>query len=188
MPNLPLATDELRRQTASLHEALDRLPLLGELMSPRLRTEDYREIISRMSACFESAESAVARHLSSRELDEWHYQTKVPALREDVRALNGIESPRHSLNLGSSAEAHGAIYVLMGSSLGGRFIAKNISRVLSIGPTEGAAFYSSAEGDQNRWSAFKNRLNKTYSGNPATLSGVIRGATKCFILFTKSFE
>lgn len=183
-----MLTEELKRQTDADHERLDEQPLLAALMSPRLRLEEYREVMGRMRSCFEAAEPAIAGQLGVESLSDWHYASKLPHLARDCEVLHSPKTQPGSLSLADRHEALGALYVLFGSSLGGRFIVKNVTRTLSLGETTGAAFYQSALEDLDSWMEFKKRLNEAYLGHNSPVEAVVRGARKCFTLFTDSFE
>lgn len=153
----------LRHATADQHAAVERLPLMADLMAPAVNWEDYRAYLERMTRVYGSLEPGLLAVLdqglppdaSLRPL----LRPKLPLLLADLAVL-GIEVPALPASpraMGLSA-ALGGLYVLEGASLGSRVIARHLQRFLPDG-----------SGDQRRATAFLRCLDDP-GGPPVSLA------------------
>ncbi|MFO1128999.1 MAG: biliverdin-producing heme oxygenase [Rhodospirillales bacterium] len=170
--------EELRRATKPLHEDLeDRLDIVGRLITATER----RSVLCGFLAVYSVAEAALLPHLRTVPDLDFERRLKLPALRDDLRAL-GIEVAERRLDLnarfpalGGVDEALGFAYVLEGATLGGRVIRK---RVAAAGASlVGLSFfdvYGPATADQ--WKRFCVVVERECaSGVAKTVEGALAG-------------
>ncbi len=129
--------DHLRAATRDLHDGLEaRLDVFARVADPARR----REMVGRFLTFYRPAEAALARVLGEEPDLEFAARRKTPALERDVAALKA--SPPADAPLAPPSgrcEALGFLYVLEGSTLGGRVIDKQLRlRGLSA---EGLSFF-----------------------------------------------
>ncbi|MBP0444459.1 biliverdin-producing heme oxygenase [Roseomonas sp. SSH11] len=165
--------DRLRAGTRIDH---DRLEDGLRLADPGLTLERYREVLARFYGFWAGWEPRVAAELS----DETFLapRRRLHLLRDDLHTL-GLEArslpacPPPALH--GRAEAMGSLYVMEGSTLGGRVILKALDR-LGL-PGEGGRSYFAGYGDATgaMWRAFLQRLEAEPDA-----SGVLRGAKATF--------
>ena len=106
----------------------------------------------------------------------------MPWLRADLGALGRPLPAPVSFRLPSFGEALGAMYVVEGSTLGGRTIVPHVRRALgSAVPTA----YFSSYGDRTMpmWSSFRRRFGELVATSDDLLAAA-RGAVRTFDLFT----
>lgn len=164
--------DHLRAATRDLHDGLEaRLDVFSRVADPAQR----REMVGRFLAFYRPAETALAGVLGHEPGLDFETRRKVPALERDLATLKAAPSADAPLSppVGRS-EALGFLYVLEGSTLGGRVIDKQLrARGLSA---EGLSFFQ-GYGDQTgpRWKAFCTVLER--ADDPAAAA---RGARSAF--------
>lgn len=151
--------EELRGETAALHQALERNALSSQLMSPAVTLAGYTAYLQRMYGFVAAFEQNIFPVLEGvfPGLDALR---KSPLLEADLCALGtspGGIYPEGEMRSAypSIAKALGALYVLEGSTLGGMVIHKYLQQVLGNAIT-GRAAYFTAYGAQTgpRWKAF----------------------------------
>lgn len=169
--------DDIRAATRRRH---DNLESDSKIVERLLTPEGRREVLSALYGLHQEAERVLLPWLAP--LPDLHYERrlKLSCLGHDLKAL-GV-GPRdlptiYSVpDLGSTAEALGFAYVLEGATLGGRVIAKQLSR--AGGTLAGTSFfdvYGDAAG--THWKAFCRVLERECSASPA---GSVRGACAGF--------
>ena len=125
-----LFLENLKSDTAPMHRALEQTALSIDLMSPDVSRGQYTQYLRAMCGVIAFTESAifplverVVPHLSKRK--------KLPALVADIRALTGAGKEEttsfkpFSLPV-SENFALGFMYVIEGSTLGGRVILRHL--------------------------------------------------------------
>ena len=171
-----LLPERLKQATADLHSALE--DGLGLLMPP-LDRDRVTLLIGRFYGFHASWEPAVAQWID----DEAFLapRRRAPLAARDLTTLGAdiAELPlcADAADLASSAEAWGSIYVMEGSTLGGRVIIKRLTDEAWL--PEGGLHYFDPHGDMTGplWRAVKERLE----GLPAEdQAGAIAGARKTF--------
>ena len=84
-------------------------------------------------------------------------------------------------SIGSVADALGVLYVIEGSTLGGRIIGRMLERSLGATQADGAAFYHSYGEDRGpKWAAYKAALDRFGDETPSETDRVIGAASASF--------
>ena len=124
--------EEIRKETAALHSRLDTLELTKRLMHKQVAKADYSNYIQ----CFYALHALIEPLLyqeATHHLPNMHKNQRISALQADLELLNVpelvIEVPVETAYMSSKAYL-GALYVMEGSRLGGRFIAKHLRECL----------------------------------------------------------
>ncbi|MCA1798821.1 MAG: biliverdin-producing heme oxygenase, partial [Xanthomonadaceae bacterium] len=143
--------EQLREQTRSAHLALEAQPLLKGLLSSRLTNTEYGELLQSMLAFYQPLEwkliPATATLLGRHPNPDYRYLPRAPLLADDCRVL-GIGSPglsdipEKSQLEGSAAYMLGVLYVIEGSTQGGRYIANHLANTLGVCGRSGASFFN----------------------------------------------
>jgi heme oxygenase len=178
-------TAALRTETQSSHTQVEQaLALPGAIGN----MDDYRRWLSRFLGFYEPLEAILA---SYHEWADWGINLselghKV-SLRKDMAAMQ-IETrliPSAQQDalpcLNTFAEAFGALYVVEGSKLGGKFILREIAS--RLGPElEGANAFFMGHGEASgaKWNAFKQSLDRFLLANPVQFPLVVAGAESTF--------
>jgi heme oxygenase len=181
----------LRKATRAWHA---RLEGLLPLASSDLTLGAYVTALQVFLGVYTVLEAQVEPHGS--ELDvwglDWPRRRKVPWLRRDADALGRaflgacpVPAPdAFLLRLSTFPDAMGCLYVTEGATLGGKVIARNVRRVLGLGPDTGASFfdgYGSAVGTQ--WQSFCAALERSLPDEPSRAQAA-DAAIATFRLFT----
>lgn len=169
----------LRAQTREAHEALERD--LG--WEQRIATlPGYRSLLARFHGFHAAAEPEIGRALGDDALFE--PRRRLALLAADLRHLGlserAIEAlPRHPpLGIEGPAGALGALYVLEGSTLGGRVIGRRVAELHGFRADGGCAYYT-AHGERAgaMWRAFCDRLEAAPASSSAE---VVAAANRTF--------
>lgn len=135
----------LRHETRKSHAALD------ATFAPMLETADYpsyRRFIRVSHACHAAIEARLDAGPLACLIADWRERSRMPALEADRRAM-GIAPlcvPDFELRPDDRAGAFGAAYVLEGSRIGAKFIARRMREAAAAAQWPGSSFaFVSAE-------------------------------------------
>lgn len=169
---------QLRTATRPAHDALE--GSLG-LLDEQLDRDSYGPVLQRLYGFWQGWEPHVAVLLRGEMLAG---QRRLHLLAADLATLGFSASAVALLPacplpvLRDAAEALGSLYVMEGSTLGGRVILRNVERCLGLDANAGGSYfagYGAATGSM--WRAFLIRLDAVPAGDAAR---VATGATATF--------
>lgn len=175
----------LRIHTSSAHRAVEyRLNLPDAIRT----IEDYQRWLARFFGIYYPLEESLG---TFSQWKEWNIPFepfgRVNNLSRDLRAMSvpieGVEMASHVdiPQLSNFGEALGALYVLEGSSLGGRFILLDLSKRLGQAIHGADSFFAGRGAETGpRWNAFKLSLDRFLSREPIQFSSVLTGAMATF--------
>jgi heme oxygenase len=122
----PSAARFLREATTLAHAQVEALPHMPALAAGTLSPSRYAQVLRSHLALLAPWETAHAAWLDTLVAHGWTYRRRAPALHHDLTALEaaaGIE-PAPAPPAPDQAYAWGMLYVVEGSLLGGRVIAR----------------------------------------------------------------
>jgi len=194
MPAVPpiLARDELRHVTAAVHERLHHVPVFAALAAGMLDHAGYVGLLGRLYGFHAPFEAAVERAgLPGLRPDQWQ---RAHLLRSDMTALGRSEAeiqrlPRYPAldGLWSPAYAMGCLYVIEGSTLGGRHLARRLDNLLPLDDMAGRAFLLAGTGqDHVRWRDFCAVVDAC-GADAAPRAEMVAGAVETFHCFEAWF-
>jgi heme oxygenase len=181
-----LSADAVRSSTALQHQEIERtLALPGSIET----MADYRRWLVRFFGIYQPLESLL------RGFAGWtatgiriHQMGHTEALLKDLKVL---EWDLDDIELASQdalpvietfGQAFGALYVLEGSKLGGRYILRDLSNRLGREIEGINAFLTGYGADAAiRWASFKGSLNQFSALRPAEFPEIIAGAKMTFV-------
>lgn len=175
----------LRTATAEAHRQVEGvLALPGSIVDG----VDYRRWLARFLAIYSPLEERLAEF---SDWPRWNIHLgamgHTAGLRHDLLALgcdpDGIVRASAEMlpALKTFAEALGALYVLEGSKLGGRFILQDLTARMADEIVDAKDFFSGHGAESgSRWSAFKDSLDRYCVEHPEHLPAVIAGADGTF--------
>ena len=169
------ARTRIAEATRDVHEALHHHPHIGLLTSDKLTESTYRTILNAYTAFYKAAE------IRRTELEVWDHfslQTAVAALEKDT---NHAEVSMNSVDftwVEGPLDCLAVLYVLHGSGMGGRQIARHVSKRL---PGVPISFLRSGM-DVPVWKHLLETLNVS-ADHPSACSKVIDAARKTFQQF-----
>ncbi len=146
----------LRQATKQLHHTLDHHPLLAPLLRPELTREQYGNALAALYGIQQHAEKGILAFLEKHPAGfDYQSRRKVWALDADLAALG--RSPidiATSFPLPQSVGALvGVLYVIEGSTQGGRMIAR-LLQALPIAPLPVAYFSVYGNACAQKWAEF----------------------------------
>lgn len=162
----------VKAATAALHAELE------NLMRPRLSSiksgEDYAALLKMFFGFYGPLENSIHRHITQDLLPDIHGRQKTSLLQEDLNTL-GLDTQQIPIcfslpQINNSAAAFGALYVLEGSTLGGRIITRMLLQNDAV-PREALRFFSGyGEATGGKWKTFLQALN-SQAQQPETITG-----------------
>jgi heme oxygenase len=182
-PSLPPRSVRLalRDATQPAHTRLHAHPALGAVQAGTIDRTSYRALLSRLYG-FHSAFEAAAHIVPERslwliaDLTTLGVEDQAVAALPRCQDLPGLETPHRKL---------GALYVVEGSTLGGRELAKRLDHLFGPGERDGRHFFSGREADSGRaWRAFTDRLDDAAEQTSARTE-MIAAAVETFAAFER---
>lgn len=153
----------LKNETAASHTRLENAL---DLMRDDLQRDEYIALLERFYGYVAPWEDAAAECLPATLAVFFDQRRKAPLLAADLAALTGERRPvgsvpqadtRYDLpRLHNLGDAFGSMYVMEGSTLGGRFIAPHVAQRLDLAQGLGNAYfegYGARTGSM--WNAFR---------------------------------
>ena len=183
---------ELQRATAAIHARLHRVPVFAALAAGRLDRDGYVDLLGRLYGFHEPFEATVVEAQPPGLLPE-HWR-RAHLLRIDLMALDRPDAaiaglPRHPAprSRWSPAHAMGCLYVMEGSTLGGRQLARRLDHLLPASTMDGRMFLlAGADRDHVRWREFCAVLDEC-GAEPAPRAEMVTGAMETFRCFEAWF-
>lgn len=183
--------EKLKQNTAGPHTKLEELPLSKSIISPEVDTKNYLLYLDLMHDIIYDVENTVYPRLNTiitdieerKKLSFIEQDFTVLAHKKDSVKKNALELENNF----STGFAMGIMYVIEGSSLGGRVIYKNIHKNLGYDNENGAAYFS-GYGDKtgSYWKNFMAALSD-YEKEYNNADEIIAGANHAFKAITKHF-
>jgi heme oxygenase len=120
----------------------------------------YADMLSRMSAPLSAMEGALSAGVAPVLFENWAGRLRAHALRADLDALSGDFRQHFAAPIESEAEALGALYVLEGSRLGGRVLAR-LAGESADERVRGATRYFRQGERAGHWRSFLDKLESS---------------------------
>lgn len=175
--------NNLRTKTAESHKKLEALPISKSIIDPKITIEEYALYLSLMHDVVLNLEETIYPILSGV-ISDLSERKKAHLILNDLKNI-GIEKKQTFSPLKQSSEisvpfAMGMMYVVEGSTLGGRFILKNIQENLAFNEEKGASFFAGYGNKTGSfWKSYLNTLTDFESGNNSE-EEIIAGADYAF--------
>ncbi len=182
-----MIAERLRTETKTAHAALEKA------MMPLLRAstdaDSYARMLGLMHAFLAPVEQEVFAVIDTTLLPDAESRRSASRLQDDLDTLkaSGAQQANSTTptppDLHDVARAWGALYVLEGSTLGGRVVRDILLR--QFPGAAGATRYFDGYGDDTdeRWAAFKTALTRWDAAHPGQAAAVVTGADDTFTFF-----
>ena len=178
----------LREATREAHAAIEQVPALARLLDPGLGRADYAATLGRLYRFHAALEPRLVAALVG-----WPAAAALAAagrpgaLAADLAALGRpapAPAPEAALpGLAEGMAALGCLYVMEGSSLGGRVIARRLVESLGVTPGQGGRFFGGEGADtaRARWRVLCDLLEEVgAAASPEGRARLLHGATEGF--------
>ena len=188
--------NKLKMATHHLHDEVEKLAFIKEIMSGTLSLSDYYSLILHNYVFHLIVEEAILRGLSKTELIELDFveRRKIGYLYADLEQHQEIgQQVGTKINqlanelvtkfaIDNFYEGIGALYVLEGATLGGNIIKRELSKIPEIMQQTTIHYYGCYGKNQGIiWKSFKENVERLIT-SPMTEQQAINGAIKTFDL------
>lgn len=185
--------ENLRQATAQSHKDLEDLPLSASIMNPDVSNSEYAAYLGLMHDVTADTEENIFPLLEDI-IPDLKQRAKAHCIDTDLRVLHIDNTATHSrpitrnLKEISAGFALGIMYVVEGSSLGGRVILKNITAALGYDAENGASYFAGYGGQTGSyWKNFLSALSQYETDNQCA-SEIIKGANFTFDAINAHFR
>lgn len=177
--------EKLREVTAPSHQALENLEISRKIISPEVTKSDYAEYLMYMHDVVEDIEKNIFPVLAPY-IPDINSRKRIHLIENDLQNMGveyktGIKPVTAEGFRNNTAFAFGAMYVVEGSTLGGRFIYKNINTILQYNENTGASYFAGyGNTTGSHWKQFLEAFTTYAADNTNAVSEMIAGATHTF--------
>jgi len=156
--------ERIKKETQEHHERIESSSLMSKISDRSISHTDYLKILSKFYGFFYPLEIQLdqLKELTTY-LTDYTQRRKSSSILKDIEQLGGTKTDCGLCNdlpsLESISEAFGILYVMEGSTLGGRMISKIVEERLSLTSEYGINFfngYGPLTGE--RWNHFRKSL------------------------------
>lgn len=138
--------DNLRSKTSESHKSLEAIPISKLLVNPNISLHVYSLYLSLMHDVVNDFEKFIYPLVDDVILDISE-RKKASLILNDLKSIGEEKQKGHTFLKNSDQKysvpfALGMLYVLEGSTLGGRFILKNIQENLGLDEENGVSYFS----------------------------------------------
>lgn len=157
-----MLTEKIKEATLAYHQETEKI--LTQRLKNMRSVQDYIAVLSIFYGYFGGLEKQTDQYISSENLLDHQERRKAAALAADINMLGG-QLPNqadggHLPIIANELQAFGALYVMEGSTLGGKMISKMVQQHLGLQNGDGTRFFSSyGEKTGQKWTDFKAALN-----------------------------
>ena len=177
-----MVLDKVRIETKEDHQALEKL-VIPQIKSIQSET-DYVEVLKLFYGYFKPVEECIDKYLSDEIIPHFSTRRKSAAILNDIQSLQPGSTVKICTDvpvINSKEEAIGAMYVLEGSTLGGKIISEMIRKRLNIEEGSLSFFSGYKERSDEMWHLFINAMNDKVSDTHSDI--VVETAKNTFIKF-----
>ena len=143
--NQELFLKSLRSKTAASHKQLEENEYSKSILSPAVTLISYQTYIAKMYGVAMACETEIFPVIKNI-IPDLDLRYKASFIKNDLKntgvASGLIENiPVHHFTASNAAQAMGIMYVLEGSTLGGKFLYKHINETLGFDAENGASYF-----------------------------------------------
>src|ERR1700744_663991 len=177
-----MLSEDLKENTYPEHQASEKKMILA--LKRIEKKEDYVHLLNWLYGFYGPTEALIQKHLTPELLPDIDLRIRAEYLLWDIRQ-SGLPNPEFDIcrelpAVDSVEQAIGVLYVLKGSTLGGRIIAGMMQRQLGATTPTG---YFNGYGEENSrmWQAYKEFLDQPRTSEQQT--AILEAAKATFITF-----
>jgi len=174
--------DRLKNHTAKSHQKLESLPVSASILSPNMLIADYCHYLSLMYDVHQSTQDIIFPLLADV-IPDLEERAKTQLINEDFSFLHYTKNKINPVFRDNDINipfALGILYVVEGSSLGGRFILKNLEKIPGLDQGYGVSYFTGyGNKTGSYWKTFLNQLT-AYEQQNKVQDEIIKGAVYAF--------
>lgn len=181
---------KLRTETTPMHSALEANAVSTSLMSPALDEKIYKRYLTLMGEVVAFTEKVIFPAVQDI-VPDLHERHKLQHIHADLASLTSQEQQPALFHPDEKAFnvpfALGYMYVIEGSTLGGRVILKHVQDKLKLDEHRGASFFAGYGAETGvKWKNFLSNLTN-YAERSGNGDGIIKGAVHAFAAIDRYF-
>lgn len=186
MTTIPVM-QRLKSETKTAHQHLEKLTM--PYIKGAKDDASYARLLQLFHGFFQPMEAQIHRILGGTgviaDLAERRQST---ALQADLQTLgaaaNDLQTMEELPPVETIAQALGALYVLEGSTLGGRIITGILAKQTGRAPEDGITFFNGyGEATNDKWAAFTTTVNDYATAHPGEANAIVKAADETFKAF-----
>lgn len=182
-------SEQLKKATKQNHQQLEKL-MVARLRSISSRSE-YVKLLQIFYSYFGGLEDKINEYIGEDQLPDFKERRKTESIGNDIKSMSGLipkKAKEHDLPIiANHLHALGALYVIEGSTLGGKIISKMMTKQLGLEDKDGLSFFNSYGDDTEKmWSTFREILNRFQASSDT--EPIIHSANDTFLKFSTWFE
>ncbi|MBE9585570.1 biliverdin-producing heme oxygenase [Mucilaginibacter sp. JRF] len=177
-----MLSEKLKDETKTYHYETE-VALIGRIKAIKDK-QDYADLLKMFYGYFGGLEKHIDAAIDTTLMDDYHQRRKTSAIADDLQALDApVPTVAGADNLPvieNHLQALGALYVIEGSTLGGKIISKMIGQKLDASNGEALTFFNSyGEDTVNMWNSFKQKMD-AQAKTEAEQAAVVETANSTF--------
>jgi heme oxygenase (biliverdin-IX-beta and delta-forming) len=185
--------DRLKRVTKPFHDQLENTAIARSLAEGSVSRSKYQRYLDHLAALHAHIEEKVQQFSQWKEYNiDITQRVRYPLLKEDLAALQSSESELSIPPLEvpwSFASAVGVMYVLEGSTMGGKILAQRLSHLLGGDALPATRYFQSyGERTMPMWGEYCAFLDLFASRHPESQDQVILSACAMFLLLQRIMD
>lgn len=180
-----MLSERLKRETQQSHLELEKLiiPKIKNIQS----TIHYSKLLQVFYGFFKPVEVLIDEHINTENFSDHNERRKAAIILSDIKQIEPtitfVPVANDLPKVENTTQALGAMYVLEGSTLGGKIISKMIVQALQLKSKDAVQFFSGyGEATEERWNAFKTSL-ENYTTSIEEEDQLINAANETFVKF-----
>ena len=184
-----MTLDILREQTRQAHTALEKI------IVPHIKNatrESYAQLLRIFYGYYKPVEDLIDTYIDDQTIPNYTDRRKAATILDDIKEMTGDNAvPQLCSHLPAITDVYralGAMYVLEGSTLGGKIIGKMLTSNLQLTNDNGIKFFSGyGPGSDAMWASFITALNN-YLASQQQQEEIAAAATDTFTSFKAWIE
>jgi len=166
-----MLSTSIKDYTRNVHHDLEKI-LIARIKG--ITTVDaYISLLAVMYGFYQPMEVAVDQYISEENIPHYALRRKAGALLDDIRFfIPGYQPPTLATELpviNNYPAALGSMYVMEGSTLGGKIIAGMVQKQLQLQHGAGTSFFNSYGNEADKmWQSFRDKLDEPFSDSDKT--------------------
>lgn len=178
-------TDELKEATLANHQQTEKQLILR--MKAMRSLDQYIALLQMFYGYFGGLEQQINKFVDAKNMPDYYHRRKTEAMAADIRNLGGtipeLAKGDELPQIDNLRKAFGALYVIEGSTLGGKIIAVMMRQHFTFQGDKGLSFFCGYGDDtDNMWTSFKNELN-TIASTAEGRTEITKAADQTFEMF-----
>jgi heme oxygenase (biliverdin-IX-beta and delta-forming) len=186
----------LKSETAAVHRQLERNRFLFRLFQTDFSMQEYQQLLCKFYGFFSAIEPLIFTNLNAANSQLLAHRTKSELLARDLSVLEVDDTKLTTISrceelplLNSFSRQMGALYVLEGSTLGGKIISKRLKDLFGEAVINKMNYYQSyGENLILEWTSFQNFMCENFDNKENDISEIINAAIETFLCLDRWLE